>query len=137
MTIQNIDDLVEKVIGKLEGEVPIRDFLKEMGLDIDRLNAGDLAQIKHSLSLRRDDVHEFKPLDSQIEVYNFCCKQFRHMVHDGSIIGEVDEFFIFGKPDTVNDGDGFTEDITARHKIDFCPFCGLKRKKRYLKIDMQ
>jgi hypothetical protein len=58
--IRDVDQLVDKAMEQLEGEVSMRGFVKAMGLDVDLLSEVDLAQIEMSLSRYRTDVYHSK-----------------------------------------------------------------------------
>lgn len=57
-----------------------------------------------------------------------CCIDMETMIEDESIEKYKNYYIMYGKPDFVDDGDGYTDDMTDRMVIDFCPFCGAKLK---------
>ena len=56
----------------------------------------------------------------------FCCTDLEYAISTGDIIHNVDEneFHIHGRPSFVDDGDGYTDDMTEMLKMRHCLFCG-------------
>ena len=61
---------------------------------------------------------------------DICCETMKNKIRDEVISRyETPEvYFIYGKPEFVNDGDDYWDDMTESFEIFWCPFCGKKLK---------
>ena len=55
-----------------------------------------------------------------------CCTDLEYAIKTGDIIHNVEEneFHVHGRPSFVDDGDGYTDDMTETLKMRHCLFCG-------------
>lgn len=56
----------------------------------------------------------------------FCCTDLEYAISAGDISHNEDEneFHVYGRPSFVDDGDGYTDDMTEMLKMSHCLFCG-------------
>lgn len=56
----------------------------------------------------------------------FCCTDLEYAIETGDIIhnAEKNEFYAYGRPSSVDDGDGYTDDMTETLRMRHCLFCG-------------
>lgn len=55
-----------------------------------------------------------------------CCNEMGKRIEDETIEKRVGYYYIRGKPEFVDDGDDYWDDMTGSAEIHYCPFCGKK-----------
>lgn len=62
-----------------------------------------------------------------------CCIKLSNVIENNDIdeYGPEDNRIvaIYGMPNSVDDGDGYWDDMTEEYIINFCPFCGANLRK--------